>query len=112
MKSGISLIKTFSIERKILTFISFYTYRNYLNDVTIPSNLKVKYKNINDLFTEMTSKEKEKRPNCAEILRRKHFWALIANEIEAHNEIYELSFSEKDPYFLSFFKQLNIQRGK
>jgi hypothetical protein len=68
-----------------------------------------RYKKINDLYRKMVSKLKDERPDCEEIIRDEHKWALKANEFKAKNEIDHIANFETDPYILSFIRQLKDQ---
>jgi len=44
------------------------------------STFLVKYKNLKDLFYDMTQRDYTKRPNCDEILKNKSFWSMNRDE--------------------------------
>jgi hypothetical protein len=52
------------------------------------SNLmKTKYNSALELYDDMTRNLPRNRPNCEEILKRKHLWALTKEEFEIHDEL-------------------------
>jgi hypothetical protein len=46
-----------------------------------------KYYEIRKLFEKMTQSSPDERPNCEEILKNRHLWALDENEFEFENEM-------------------------
>ncbi len=49
--------------------------------------LKLKYDKALELYEDMSRPLPHKRPNCAEILLRRHLWAMFENEIEINNDL-------------------------
>jgi hypothetical protein len=50
---------------------------------------------MKNLFDKMTSEKVEQRPNCEEILKEKHLWALNAAEFDNFSKIIEIAYLPK-----------------
>jgi hypothetical protein len=68
----------------------------YRDNYRVESVLIPKYRNALKLFETMTEKIPDQRPDCKEILRTKHLWALSESEFDFENELKIVLDSEKE----------------
>jgi len=63
-----------------------------------------KYQKLSDLLYSMIDRKVVNRPNCKEILERKHEWALSEKELDARKELEKANSSDKKSYVYSMIK--------
>jgi len=75
------------------------------------SNLENKYKNLFGLTVRMTATEKNKRPNCEEILKEKDFWSLDLSDLKSDYEFNSKKMKYSDNVFHSHFVEVKSRSG-
>jgi serine/threonine protein kinase len=55
-----------------------------------------KYQKVSELWNEIVSRIPNKRPDCGEILSKKHLWALMENELKLDKEMIKLLESKRE----------------
>jgi hypothetical protein len=71
--------------------------------------LKIKYNESQELYNQMTSNLAHKRPNCEDILKRKHSWALITEELEISHEFENIIASEERENEFTIYSLLSLK---
>jgi serine/threonine protein kinase len=69
--------------------------------------MKCKYKYAVDLLDKMLQRDYRKRPDCEEILRKKHLWALNENQLDLNEESFKETY---DNEFINEFLNIKIPK--
>jgi hypothetical protein len=69
----------------------------------------MKYNESQELYEKMTSNLAHKRPNCEDILNRKHSWALNTEELEISDELQNIIASKERENKFTIYSMLRLK---